>query len=109
MSAAPARTGLRLRGAPLRFSFDGREVEAIAGDSAASALLANGTRLMGRSLKYRRRRGVLTAGLEEPNALFTVGAPPRVVPNVPAPQLLVRRNPTSGEVLEVRELGKAAP
>ena len=89
MSAA-LRTGLRLRGTPLRFRFDGREVEAIAGDSAASALLANGTRLMGRSLKYRRRRGVLTAGPEEPNALFSVGAPPCVVPNVPAPQLLVR-------------------
>ena len=89
MSAAP-RTGLRLRDTPLRFRFDGREIEAIAGDSAASALLASGTRLMGRSLKYRRRRGVLTAGPEEPNALFSVGAPPRVVPNVPATQLVLR-------------------
>ena len=44
---------------------------AIAGDTLASALLANGVRLVGRSFKYHRPRGVLTAGVDEPNALVT--------------------------------------
>jgi heterotetrameric sarcosine oxidase alpha subunit len=85
-----SRRGGRLGAATLRFSFDGREIEARAGDTAASALLASGVRLMGRSVKYRRPRGVFTAGFEEPNALFTVGTAPAVIPNVPAPQLAVR-------------------
>ena len=45
---------------------------AIAGDTLASALLANGVTLFGRSFKYHRPRGVLTAGVDEPNALVTV-------------------------------------
>ena len=52
------------------------------GDCAASALLAHGVRLMGRSVKYRRVRGVLSAGPEEPNALLTVGTAPDVVRSV---------------------------
>ncbi len=84
------RQGTRLGTAKLRFSFDGREFDAQAGDTAASALLASGVRLMGRSVKYRRARGVLTAGVEEPNALLTVGNAPLVIPNTPAPQLAVR-------------------
>ena len=63
---------------PLTFTFDGRRFEAQQGDTAASALLANGVRLMGRSVKARRLRGVLTAGPEEPNALLTVGDGPDV-------------------------------
>ena len=58
--------------APLRFTFDGRKYEGRAGDTLASALLANGVRLMGRSFKYHRPRGVLTAGSDEPNALVTL-------------------------------------
>jgi sarcosine oxidase subunit alpha len=47
-------------------------------------LLANGVRLIGRSFKYHRRRGFLTAGVEEPNGLLTLGAGGRLTPNVPA-------------------------
>ena len=90
MSAVPLRRGSRLQAERLSFSFDGRRYSAQAGDTAASALLANGVRLMGRSVKYRRVRGLLTAGPEEPNALFAVGARPAVIPNVAAPQLLLR-------------------
>ncbi len=56
----------------LRFSFDGRAYCGQPGDTLASALLANGVRLMGRSFKYHRPRGVLAAGSEEPNALVEV-------------------------------------
>ena len=72
--SAPARTaGARIdRGKPLRFTFDGREMGGFAGDTLASALLANGVHLVGRSFKYHRPRGILSAGVEEPNALVTV-------------------------------------
>jgi sarcosine oxidase subunit alpha len=56
----------------IRFSFDGTTYRGHPGDTLASALLANGVRLMGRSFKYHRPRGVLAAGAEEPNALVTV-------------------------------------
>ncbi len=56
----------------LNFTFDGRRYSGFAGDTLASALLANGVHLMGRSFKYHRPRGVLAAGAEEPNALVTV-------------------------------------
>ncbi len=57
------------RDQPLKFKFDGRIYPGFAGDTLASALIANGVKLMGRSFKYHRPRGVLTAGSEEPNAL----------------------------------------
>jgi sarcosine oxidase subunit alpha len=60
------------RARPLSFSFDGRALVGLAGDTLASALLANGIHLMGRSFKYHRPRGVLAAGSEEPNALVAV-------------------------------------
>ncbi len=88
--SVPIRRGSRLTNKPLSFSFDGRVYAAQVGDTAASALLANGVRLMGRSVKYRRLRGVLAAGPEEPNALLTVGSTPAVIPNVSAPQLQLR-------------------
>ena len=53
----------------MRFRFDGKNYSGFAGDTLASALLANGVTLMGRSFKYHRPRGVLSAGSEEPNAL----------------------------------------
>ena len=71
-----ARRGVRLSEQTFQFSFDGRQLSAQQGDTLASALLANGQRLLGRSFKYRRRRGLLTAGVEEPNALVTVGSGP---------------------------------
>ena len=88
--SAPPRTGRRVNGEPLRFRFDGREYLAQRGDTAASALLAHGVRLLGRSVKYRRPRGLLALGPEEPNALLTVGTTPTVIPNVPASQLVLR-------------------
>ncbi|NPD13964.1 sarcosine oxidase subunit alpha family protein [Xinfangfangia sp. D13-10-4-6] len=56
----------------VKFRFDGRDYSGFRGDTLASALLANGVRLMGRSFKYHRPRGVLSAGSEEPNALVEV-------------------------------------
>ena len=72
---------------PLRFSFDGKEYAGYKGDTLASALLANGVHLVGRSFKYHRPRGVLAAGAEEPNALVTVGSEGRVEPNLKATQV----------------------
>jgi sarcosine oxidase subunit alpha len=74
----------------VRFTFDGRAYLAREGDTAASALLAAGEHAFGRSVKYRRLRGVLSAGPEEPNALLTVGVAPNVLPNVPASCLQLR-------------------
>ena len=53
----------------VRFTFDGKCYAGLAGDTLASALLANGVHLVGRSFKYHRPRGILSAGAEEPNAL----------------------------------------
>lgn len=64
-----AKGGLIDRSAPLSFSFDGARLTGYAGDTLASALVANGVKLVGRSFKYHRPRGILTAGSEEPNAL----------------------------------------
>jgi sarcosine oxidase subunit alpha len=63
------------------FTFDGRPVQGVPGEPVAAALLASGIRLMGRSFKYHRPRGVLTAGSEEPNALVTVGRSAAQDPN----------------------------
>src|SRR5215213_3644885 len=57
---------------PVRFRFDGRPMLGLAGDTLASALLANGRRLIARSFKYHRPRGVVTAGPEEPCGLVDV-------------------------------------
>jgi len=84
------RRGTRVGPGAIRFSYDGREYWGQPGDTAASALLALGVRFFGRSVKYRRLRGVITAGPEEPNALLTVGDSPAVMPNVSAPQLAIR-------------------
>ncbi|RED45780.1 sarcosine oxidase subunit alpha family protein [Aestuariispira insulae] len=61
--------GLINRAKPLSFQFNGRAMQGYEGDTLASALLANGQRLVGRSFKYHRPRGIFTAGSEEPNAL----------------------------------------
>lgn len=68
-----------------RFTFDGQSYTGLAGDTLASALLANGVHLVGRSFKYHRPRGILSAGSEEPNALVTVARDAaRKTPNVRA-------------------------
>jgi sarcosine oxidase subunit alpha len=72
-------------GRPVRFSFDGKSYQGLAGDTLASALLANGVHLMGRSFKYHRPRGVVSAGSDEPNALMgTRRGPGRFEPNTRA-------------------------
>ena len=75
------------RGRPLSFQFDGKRYQGYAGDTLASALLANGVHLVGRSFKYHRPRGIMSAGAEEPNALVQVGHDPRSEPNIRATQL----------------------
>lgn len=70
--AQPNRTasgGIIDRSRTIRFTFDGVGYTGFAGDTLASALLANGVKLVGRSFKYHRPRGILSAGPEEPNAL----------------------------------------
>ena len=69
---------------PLNFKFDGKSYIGHQGDTLASALLANGVRLMGRSFKYHRPRGVLSAGSEEPNALVQLRSGARQEPNTRA-------------------------
>ncbi|MBB5373204.1 2Fe-2S iron-sulfur cluster-binding protein [Acidocella aromatica] len=64
-----ASGGLIDRAKPVSFTFDGKHYQGYAGDTLASALLANGVKLVGRSFKYHRPRGILSAGSEEPNAL----------------------------------------
>src|SRR5258708_11889400 len=88
---APARLPLRLpqgglvdRGAPLGFTFDGVRYGGLAGDTLASALLAAGVRIVGRSFKYHRPRGILCAGSEEPNALVELRDGARREPNTRA-------------------------
>ncbi|EET47647.1 sarcosine oxidase subunit alpha family protein [Thalassobium sp. R2A62] len=68
----------------LNFSFDGKQFTGHPGDTLASALVANGVRLMGRSFKYHRPRGLLTSGSEEPNALVELRAGNRQEPNTRA-------------------------
>ena len=76
--------GLIDRSQKLAFRFDGKRYEGHAGDTLASALLANGVRLMGRSFKYHRPRGPLTAGSEEPNAIVELRDGARQEPNTRA-------------------------
>ncbi|WP_182356986.1 sarcosine oxidase subunit alpha family protein [Komagataeibacter europaeus] len=68
-------------GRVIHFTFDGVRYPAHPGDTLASALLANGQRLVGRSFKYHRPRGILSAGPEEPNALLELRTGARREPN----------------------------
>ncbi|WP_066556124.1 sarcosine oxidase subunit alpha family protein [Croceicoccus bisphenolivorans] len=83
MSRAPSG-GLIDRTRPLGFTFDGRAYCGFEGDTLASALIANDVRLVARSFKYHRPRGILTAGSEEPNALVTLRTGARAEPNTRA-------------------------
>jgi len=72
-------------GNPVQFAFNGKTYAGFEGDTVASALLANGVHLVGRSFKYHRPRGILSAGSEEPNALLGVDhGPGRIEPNTRA-------------------------
>lgn len=72
------------RSRQLEFTFDGKRLSGHPGDTLASALLANGEVLVGRSFKYHRPRGIVSAGIEEPNALVEIGSGARRDPNVRA-------------------------
>lgn len=72
----------------VNFRFDGQDYQGHPGDTLASALIANGVSLVGRSFKYHRPRGLLATGPEEPNALVTVErGPGRVTPNLRATEV----------------------
>ena len=64
------------RARPVRFTFNGTSYRGFAGDTLASALLANGVRVVGSSVTYGRPRGIFSAGIEEPNALVQIGHEP---------------------------------
>lgn len=75
------------RSRPLRFRFDGKTYSGFAGDTLASALLANDVALVGRSFKLHRPRGIVGAGAEEPNAILQVGEGATTQPNLRATQV----------------------
>jgi sarcosine oxidase subunit alpha len=77
------------REARLRFHFDGRAYLGRDGDSIAAALIANNVKIVGRSFKYRRPRGIWGAGVEEPNAVFDVRLNGRSTPDVLATTTLL--------------------
>ena len=79
-----SRGGIIDRSRTLSFTFDGERYCGYLGDTLASALLANGVRLVGRSFKYHRPRGILSAGSEEPNALVELRSGARREPNTRA-------------------------
>ncbi len=72
------------RNSPLGFSFDGRQLRGYEGDTIASALIANDIRIVARSFKYHRPRGIFSAGPEEPNALVELGSGAARTPNIKA-------------------------
>ncbi|HNB27538.1 MAG TPA: 2Fe-2S iron-sulfur cluster-binding protein, partial [Alphaproteobacteria bacterium] len=77
MNRLPAPHGLLIdRGQPVSFTFEGRTIEGFAGDSIASALLANGQAMISRSFKYHRPRSVLTMNGQDANTLVQVGDEP---------------------------------
>ncbi|MFV0284039.1 MAG: sarcosine oxidase subunit alpha family protein [Castellaniella sp.] len=75
------------RGVALNFTFNGRAYTGFEGDTLASALLAHGVHFVARSFKYHRPRGIMTAGVEEPNALVQLESGPYTVPNARATEV----------------------
>ena len=106
--------GLIDRQRPVSFSFDGKRMGALGGDTLASALLANGVQLVGRSFKYHRPRGVFTAGSEEPNALVELRGGAAKEPNTRATMVEVfdgleassqnRRGPLKFDLMAANDL-----
>ncbi|MFO1378751.1 MAG: 2Fe-2S iron-sulfur cluster-binding protein, partial [Steroidobacteraceae bacterium] len=93
--AAPAGIALD-RERQLTFTFNGRPLSGLGGDTLASALIANGLRLIGRSYKVHRPRGIVSCGIEEPTGLLDIGDGAKRVPNtratdIPLSQGLVAR------------------
>lgn len=81
--------GLVDRTRPLEFSFNGKTLQGYQGDTLASALLANDIHLIGRSFKYHRPRGILTAGAEEPSGLVQLGTGAHTEPNIRTTQTVL--------------------
>ena len=75
------------RNKPLTFIWNGTKMQGYQGDTLASALLANGVKLVGRSFKYSRPRGIFGHGAEEPNALMQLGEGKEIIPNPRATQV----------------------
>src|SRR4030042_6572582 len=98
MSTKPyrlAQGGSRIdRTKKVHFSFDGKQLTAFAGDTLASAVMANGSKVFGRSFKYHRPRGVIGLGSEEMNALLGVGDGARHEPNPRATQVALHEGLT---------------
>ncbi len=74
---------------PIGFTFEGKRLKGFAGDTLASALLANGIGVVARSFKYHRPRGIMSVGAEEPNAIVEIGTGAHRTPNLPATQTLL--------------------
>ncbi|MGI9235111.1 MAG: sarcosine oxidase subunit alpha family protein [Woeseiaceae bacterium] len=75
------------RSRPLNFKFNGKRLQGFVGDTLASALLANGISVVGRSFKLHRPRGIVGCGAEEPNAILQIGKGATTVPNLRATQV----------------------
>ena len=78
--SGPYRLRLKENASPIEFCFDGRVIRGIEGDTVASALLANGFRVVSRSFKFHRPRGIFSAGYEEPNAIVQLSSGARSIP-----------------------------
>src|SRR6185312_8403358 len=87
MTYRSAEGGRIERNRPLSFSFNGRRYVGYAGDTLASALLANGVAVVARSWKYHRPRGIVACGVEEPNALVQLETGARTTPNARATEV----------------------
>lgn len=85
-----ASGGLIDRSRLIHFRFNGRDYTGHPGDTLASALIANGVKLLARSFKYHRPRGIFAAGIDEPNALVRVGEGATAEPNLRATQIPLR-------------------
>ena len=107
LSSGPYRLdngGLIDRSTAIEFSFDGRRMTGHPGDTLASALLANGIRIVGRSFKYHRPRGLVTHWVDEPNAIVQlVGSTDE--PNVRATTLPLSQNLQANSVNRWPSLG----
>ena len=86
------------RSQPLTFHFNNRACQGYAGDTLASALLANGIDVIGRSFKYHRPRGIMGSGMEEPNAIIQVGVGADTVPNLRATEVALYDGLTASTV-----------
>lgn len=83
-SPGPYRIARHAAGSSIEFRFDRKTLRGVQGDTVASALLANGYRVVSRSFKYHRPRGIFSAGLEEPNALVQLHSGARAIPGARA-------------------------